>query len=86
VDATKLDGAYDITLNFSLPGMVIDGGGRGGGDAGAVNGGVGQASDPSGGITLQDAIEKQLGLKLQPQKNPATVWVIDHVEEKPTDN
>jgi uncharacterized protein (TIGR03435 family) len=88
VDATKLDGKYDITLSFSAVGLVggIGGGGRGGGEGGALNGGAGQASDPGGGITLQEAIEKQLGLKLEPQKNPATALVIDHVDEKPTDN
>ena len=43
-------------------------------------------SDPSGAISLQDAIEKQLGLKLEPQKNPGMVLVVDHVEEKPTEN
>jgi uncharacterized protein (TIGR03435 family) len=80
VDATKIEGAYDITLNFSVAG-ALGGGGRGGG-AGAP----GEASDPGGAITLQEAIEKQLGLKLEPQKNPGMVLVVDHVEEKPTDN
>ena len=42
VNATKLDGKYDITLNFSVAGMVIGGPMRGG-DAGPVNGGAGQA-------------------------------------------
>jgi uncharacterized protein (TIGR03435 family) len=86
VDATKIEGAYDITLNFS-PCCAFGGGGGGrGGDAGPPGAGAGDVSDPGGGITLQEAIEKQLGLKLQPQQNPATVLVIDHVEEKPTDN
>jgi uncharacterized protein (TIGR03435 family) len=88
VDATKLEGAYDITLNFSVAGMVGGGGGRGGG--GEIGNGAGagaaEASDPGGAITLQEAIEKQLGLKLEPQKNMGKVLVVDHVEEKPTDN
>ena len=33
-----------------------------------------------------DAVNKQLGLKLEMQKRPLPVLVIDHVEEKPTDN
>jgi uncharacterized protein (TIGR03435 family) len=45
-----------------------------------------EASDPSGAVTLFEAIEKQLGLKLEKQKRPASVLVIDHVEQKPTDN
>jgi len=44
------------------------------------------ASDPVGGISLFDAVEKQLGLKLDAQKRPCPVLVIDHIEEKPTDN
>ena len=44
------------------------------------------ASDPSGGLTLQEAIEKQLGLKLETQKRPIPTWVIDHIERKPIDN
>jgi uncharacterized protein (TIGR03435 family) len=35
---------------------------------------------------LFDAIEQQLGLKLVEDKRPVTVWVIDHVEAKPTEN
>jgi uncharacterized protein (TIGR03435 family) len=66
---------------------VGGGGGRGGeggppppGDAAAA------ASDPSGAITLFEAIEKQLGLKLEAQKRPVKVLVIDHAEQKPIDN
>jgi uncharacterized protein (TIGR03435 family) len=33
-----------------------------------------------------DALPKQLGLKLEMQKHPKPVLVIDHVEQKPTDN
>ncbi len=88
VDATKLEGAYDITLSFSGVGLIRNGGGGGGrGGDGPPGAGAGEASDPGNiPISLQEAIEKQLGLKLEPQKNPATVLVIDHVEEKPTDN
>jgi uncharacterized protein (TIGR03435 family) len=47
---------------------------------------VPQASDPNGAISIFDAGNKQLGLKLEEKKRPAPVLVIDHVEEKPTDN
>jgi uncharacterized protein (TIGR03435 family) len=33
-----------------------------------------------------DAIEKDLGLKLEAQKRSYPVFVIDHIEEKPTEN
>ena len=44
------------------------------------------ASDPIGGVTLFDAIEKQLGLKLEAHKEPRPVLVIDHIEPTPTEN
>jgi uncharacterized protein (TIGR03435 family) len=37
-------------------------------------------------IQVFEAIEKQLGLKLEMQKRPEQVVVIDHLEEKPTEN
>ena len=83
-DETGIEGAFDFTLNFSAAGMV-NGGGRGGrGEAGP--GGLVQASDPSGAISLYEAIEKQLGLKLEKTKRPAQVLVIDHIEPKPIEN
>jgi uncharacterized protein (TIGR03435 family) len=47
---------------------------------------VAAASDPTGAVTLFEAIEKQLGLKLEAQKRPVSVLVIDHAEQKPTEN
>src|SRR5262249_11501705 len=38
------------------------------------------------GVSLPDAIDKQLGLKLEEQKIPTPVMVVDQVNEKPTDN
>ena len=90
LDATGIEGAFDFTINFSGAGIVNNGGGGRGGvaEAGGAGGGpgAGQAADPGGGITLQEALEKQLGLKLETTKRPGKVLVIDHLEEKPTDN
>lgn len=80
-DETGLDGAFDFTLNFSTAGMAAGRGGRGGETAGPV-----EAAEPNGAISLFDAIEKQLGLKLQRAKRPAQVLVIDHIEPKPIEN
>jgi uncharacterized protein (TIGR03435 family) len=33
-----------------------------------------------------EALQQQLGLKLETQKKLTMVLVVDHVEEKPTDN
>ncbi len=82
-DKTGLEGAYDFTLTFSPIGALNAGRGRGG-DAGAGPGP--EASDPSGALSLPDAINRQLGLKLEMRKRPMPVLVIDSIEEKPTDN
>jgi uncharacterized protein (TIGR03435 family) len=80
LDATGLEGAYDFTISFSAVGLLQSGGGRGG-DSGAPG-----ASDPNGALSLPDAVNKQLGLKLELQKRMIPVLIIDHVEEKPTEN
>jgi uncharacterized protein (TIGR03435 family) len=83
-DKTALDGAYDFTLTFTPIGMLNAGRGRGGDAAGGPAGP--DAADPSGALSLYDAVNKQLGLKLEMRKRPMPVLVIDHIEEKPTDN
>jgi uncharacterized protein (TIGR03435 family) len=82
-DKTGLEGAYDFTLTFSPIGALNAGRGRGG-DAGPGPGP--EASDPSGALSLPDAISRQLGLKLEMRKRPMPVLVIDSIQEKPTDN
>jgi uncharacterized protein (TIGR03435 family) len=39
-----------------------------------------------GGISVFEAMERQLGLKLETRRHPMPVLVIDHIEQKPTDN
>jgi len=77
-DATGLDGYYDFSVNFSginlLPGARFD--------PNAASG----ASDPNGSLSLPEALQKQLGLKLEMEKRPIPVLVIDHVDDKPTEN
>ena len=80
IDSTGLEGGWDFTLTFVFGRPVAVGA-----DAGAP-GVVPAAADPNGGLTIEEAIEKQLGLKLEIQKRPAMVTVIDHVEQTPADN
>jgi len=95
-NATGIEGALDFTFTYTFapPAMInrMGGGGRegdrkgagpapGGGAPGSLN-----ASDPIGGLTLFDALEKQLGLKLEAHKEPRPVLVIDHIEPTPTEN
>jgi uncharacterized protein (TIGR03435 family) len=85
VDGTELEGAWDFTLSFSAAGLLQNAGKMGEG-SGPQADGTGATSDPNGAVTLFEAINKQLGLKLESQKRPYPVLVIDHIEEKPTDN
>jgi uncharacterized protein (TIGR03435 family) len=73
LDATGVKGGWDFALTFSRNAAM--GGGRGG-----------EASEPTGAFTLFEAVEKQLGLKLEMRKRPMPVIVIDHIEQKPTEN
>ena len=45
--------------------------------------GGGDVLDPSGGLSVFDAVNKQLGLKLEMRKRPMPVLVIDSMQEKP---
>ena len=83
IDATGLEGGYDFTLTFSpiAPAMLANLS-RPPDPAGAA----GAAADPIGGVSIFEAVDKQLGLKLVEQKRPVSVLVIDHIEDKPADN
>jgi uncharacterized protein (TIGR03435 family) len=78
VDATGIDGAFDFVLSFSAAGFNNNG--SGGDASGAL-----AASAPTGAISLLDALQKELGLKLDQRKRPFPVLVIDHIEEQPID-
>jgi len=78
LDKTGLTGGWDFTLSFSGFGVLQESL-KGPGQPGA-------GADPNGALSLSEAISRQLGLKLELEKRPAPVLVIDHVEQKPTDN
>jgi uncharacterized protein (TIGR03435 family) len=80
LDKTGLTDAYDFTLSFSAIGILqhsLQGPGQPG---------TGGAADPNGALSFPDAVSKQLGLKLELEKRPAPVLVIDRVERQPTEN
>jgi uncharacterized protein (TIGR03435 family) len=96
LDSTGLTDAYDFTLSFSAVGLLRNGmPGQPGGQpaqqqtqppANASGPESVAASDPSGALSLPDAVRKQLGLKLELKKRPMQVLVIEHIDEKPTEN
>jgi uncharacterized protein (TIGR03435 family) len=75
VDATGIEGRWDITLTFT-PDLNLPRAANAGQDA----------PDPAGGLTVFEAMEKQLGLKIERQKRSMPVIVIDHIEQKPVEN
>jgi uncharacterized protein (TIGR03435 family) len=87
-DSTGLEGTWDFTLTFSLvpPGQGAAGGGRKGGGPPPAPRESGMAADPSGVMSLFEAMDKQLGIKMEMVKRSLPVMVIDHVEQKPADN
>jgi len=78
VDATGLDGGWDFFIGWTprqaLQPAKPD---ASSGEAGALA--------PSG-LSVFEAVEKELGLKLVKQTRSVQVLVVDHVSEKPIDN
>jgi uncharacterized protein (TIGR03435 family) len=79
-DLTGLKDGYDFTLNFSPIGQVTGPRPEQGNAPGA------NALDPTGALSLLDAVKSQLGIRLEEVKRPLPVFVIDSISEKPTDN
>jgi len=77
VDKTGLTGKYDFKLEYA--------GDNGIGGALSLPA-AGADAEPTGGLPLIDAMEKQLGLKLTKTTAPYDVLVIDHAERVPTEN
>jgi uncharacterized protein (TIGR03435 family) len=75
LDQTKLTGGYDFELKFTreLPPGTPEGA--------LING----APIDTSGPTIFEAIRQQLGLKLERQKGPVDIMVLDHAE-RPVEN
>jgi uncharacterized protein (TIGR03435 family) len=70
INETGLDGAWDFTLTWT-PRVLAP---------------AGASPDPVAGVPLEQALDKQLGLKLELEKRPIQVLVIDHIDAKPSGN
>jgi uncharacterized protein (TIGR03435 family) len=71
IDKTGLDGKYDFTLAYDVPQP---------GDDGAIS----VASDPR--LSIADAVERQMGLRLIDTKQALDVIVVDRAERVPAEN
>ncbi len=75
VDATGIEGGWNFTVSFSPhSAMMAD-----------VKAGA-EMADPDGKLSFFEALEKEVGLKLESKKSPMQVLVIDHIEQQPTAN
>jgi len=71
LDLTGLKGTYDIRLDW-VPQPLV--------------GNAGDSADVPAGTTVFEALEKQLGLKLEQRRSPVPVIVIDYIERVSTEN
>ena len=72
IDKTGLKGVYDFQLEYSHEGLRPMPGAP--------------ASIPGNAPSLFTAVQEQLGLKLDPAKEPIDVMVIDQISKTPSDN
>ena len=82
-DDTGLKGSYDVTLAFSSVDRTLAPPPASNNQQASAPANL--AADPSGAVSLFDAF-KNIGLKLEKEKRPMPVLVIDQIEEQPTAN
>jgi uncharacterized protein (TIGR03435 family) len=86
-DATSLTGKYDFTLTFAAVGTALSTG------PGAAPPPLPVGDTPIASTAVVEnppdifgAVQSQLGLKLEPKREPMELLVIDHVERTPVEN
>lgn len=90
IDETGLKGNYQVTLELPMAALqrmaasagIMAPGMMPGPAAGAP---AAAASDPGAGASIFEAVQ-QLGLKLDPRKEPIETIIVDHIEKTPTEN
>jgi uncharacterized protein (TIGR03435 family) len=90
VDQTALDGRWDITVTFTPQAMLnaYMAGYAAGQAAAAAQGGPrsGAAIEPPATLDLAQALDRQLGLKLDNRRRPVQIVVVDSIDENPLTN
>ena len=81
MDATGLEGGWDFLIGWTPKGMLQARQTPNQDKPASV---LPEASEPNG-ISVFEAVEKELGLKLVKQKRSIPVIVVDHVLEKPVE-
>ena len=83
VDLTGLTGRYDVRLHFAVEQIAPLATSAPSGETG-LSPAAPQASDPA--PTLVEAVQNQLGLKLEAKRLPVDFLVVEHAERRPTEN
>jgi len=86
VDLTGLKGSYDFVLAWAPVGRTMAMGRPSESPESAPGSAIPVASDRPRELTLFEAVERQLGLKLATQKHPMQVVVIDRMVRTPVEN
>jgi uncharacterized protein (TIGR03435 family) len=88
LDSTGIEGGWDFTLTFNpvIALQAVAARPPEAGPAGNLSPAAPAAAEPAAGNSIFEALEKQLGLKLEKTKRSAPVTVIDHIEQTPTDD
>lgn len=80
---TGLAGSYDFTLYYSSSRKLKA-------DADAAEAAAKEAGEaaaaPAGGLSVEDAFRKELGLRLEKQPGVYPALILDHIEQTPTEN
>jgi uncharacterized protein (TIGR03435 family) len=76
VDGTGLQGGWDFVMGWTPRSILLPT---------ALNANPPATSTDPNGISVFEAMEKELGLKLVKQKKSIPVIVVDHVDEKPVE-
>jgi len=76
VDQTAIEGLYDFKLNFTPAGRMER----------SETGAADSAAPVGMGLSFFDALQSQVGLKLEGKKVPMPVIVVDHIERTPPEN
>jgi uncharacterized protein (TIGR03435 family) len=85
-DLTGLQGKYDIDVSWAADRTLEKLGQPTQGDYTAHTDSAEPTADPPAGPNIFTAFRNSLGLRLESRKAPAEVIVIDHIEQRPSDN
>jgi uncharacterized protein (TIGR03435 family) len=83
VDKTGLTDGYDFSVSYTSGSRLLL-------QEAAAQKAAAQAADaiagPVEGLGIEDALRKELGIRLEKQPLPLPFLILDHIDQTPTDN